>query len=472
MMTRVIEGSFAVMLLIGLVSTPYHSLHDAGLRPDNPQQPVRAAKTDSLFYNLRFQREIRQFYEANNGVLLWSFAGASTSQADSVFSVIEHARYRGLLPGQYHLHELRLLRSRRTGVGQLTRMDLLLSDAALSLVADLRGARTQAFAYGASEPAELLHNLSKGDRIENRLAAFEPSFAQYQGLKKSLKVSLDTLDDSLRSRYLVGMDENDSLEQSIRMIEVNMERWRHESFDEATPHILVNIPSFDLRFRQMDSVILYSTIVVGKADSPTPVLSSNIDCIVTYPYWHVPRKIATEEFLPYIIKSKAFLARNHFDVIDRKGNILHPDSVPWNTFSKDYFPVTLRQREGAENALGIIKFSFDNPYAVFLHDTNAKRFFSRSARALSHGCVRVEKAEDLARLLVALYSPRPAKEFERYLREKQKHFISLAPAVPIHIRYFTAFVNEGRTQFYADVYKADQYYRTRMYPQHFDAIVN
>src|SRR5690606_24036460 len=110
--------------------------------------------------------------------------------------------------------------------------------------------------------------------------------------------------------------------------------------------------------------------------------------------------------------------RNNFDVLDKRGNLLQADSIDWESFSKSYFPVSLRQREGQENALGIIKFVFDNPYAVFLHDTNAKRLFRSRVRAFSHGCIRMEKAVELAHYLVTGDPGKKSKYVERFLKEE------------------------------------------------------
>jgi L,D-transpeptidase YcbB len=194
---------------------------------------------------------------------------------------------------------------------------------------------------------------------------------------------------------------------------------------------------------------------VGAIESPTPPITSVIECFTIYPYWYVPRKIAAEEYLPVIQKDTSFLTRNNFDVLDRKGRVLNQDSINWLKFHKNYFPVVLRQREGDENSLGIIKFLFDNPYAVYLHDTNAKRLFKSTRRAFSHGCIRMERAIDLAHLLVMGCLKKKSRVVENVLSAKQRQTFNLSVPIPVYIRYFTAEVVEGVFHQYEDIYGRD-----------------
>lgn len=151
------------------------------------------------------------------------------------------------------------------------------------------------------------------------------------------------------------------LHKKVQRIEVNMERWRYEKMEIGHRYIWINVPSFHLQVIESGRVTMESRIIVGKPESPTPVLSSLIECITLYPYWYIPRKIAIEEYLPQIQKDTSFLTRNNFDVLDRKGNVLNPDTLDWQVYTVKYFPISLRQREGPENSLGVIKFVFDNP---------------------------------------------------------------------------------------------------------------
>ena len=130
--------------------------------------------------------------------------------------------------------------------------------------------------------------------------------------------------------------------------------------------------------------------------------------------------------------------------------------INWKKFNKNYFPVSLRQREGKENSLGLIKFVFDNPYAVFVHDTNAKVLFRNNMRALSHGCIRLEKAFELGHYLLTETPAKKSEQLQRYLKQEQRRTISLAKPVPIYVRYFTCSVDDKKLYVYDDCYDLDR----------------
>jgi murein L,D-transpeptidase YcbB/YkuD len=239
-----------------------------------------------------------------------------------------------------------------------------------------------------------------------------------------------------------------------------MERWRWETPDLDQRYIWINVPSFQLHVIDKGQTILESRIIVGKPESPTPVLNSLVECITLYPYWYIPRKIAIEEYLPEIQKDTSFLMQNNFDVLDRKGNILDPATLDWQRFTTKYFPVSLRQREGSENSLGVIKFIFDNPYAVFLHDTNTKSLFRKKTRMFSHGCIRMEKAIELAN-----YLTRDPKLIESKLQLKERWTINLDNPIAIYTRYFTCEYIHDELNFYDDIYGLDQAIIDTLYNQ-------
>ena len=201
-----------------------------------------------------------------------------------------------------------------------------------------------------------------------------------------------------------------------------------------------------------EKLVLASRVIVGLPEKETPELSSAIECIVLYPYWSVPRSIAVKELLPLIKSDPHYITRHNFEVLDRAGNLLDPMQVNWKSFSVNNFPVRLRQREGADNALGLIKFQFDNPYGVYLHDTNARYLFTRKVRALSHGCIRAEKSLELAHYLVEYdEGPVDAAAIDKFLSRHQRREISIRQHLPIYVRYFTA----DAAGIYDDIYQKD-----------------
>lgn len=211
------------------------------------------------------------------------------------------------------------------------------------------------------------------------------------------------------------------------------------------------------------SIELQSRVIVGTPETPTPVLSSTIECIVFYPYWHVPKSISVKEYLPFIQEDTAFLSQHNFDVLDKEGNVIDHDTIDWYQYNSDYFPVILRQREGSENSLGLIKFEFDNPYAVYLHDTNARKLFRKDVRALSHGCIRVELARELAHYLVTGKPGRTSDLVADYLELELRHTINLDAPIPVYIRYFTCEFKDNTLYRYDDIYDADRKLMEQLY---------
>jgi murein L,D-transpeptidase YcbB/YkuD len=168
--------------------------------------------------------------------------------------------------------------------------------------------------------------------------------------------------------------------------------------------VFLNIPSTTLFAYNKGSIILESRVIVGKPSTRTPTLSSNINEIIMYPYWHVPKKIATQELLPSIKRDRGFLERNNFQVLNSQGKIVDPNKINWHSLSASNFPYQIRQSTGCDNSLGIIKLNFYNPFSVYLHDTPGKGLFFLNKRYFSHGCMRVEKAIELAKHIAGNYA--------------------------------------------------------------------
>ena len=404
-----------------------------------------------IYTALNYPEIVYRFYHDHLFKTAWH-NDSSQAMADSLFYFLRSVRLYGLLPQNYHLAELETLHT--SSPDSVYRKEVLFTDAFVSLANDLKYGRLNSTLNSDKDSLiwPVLENAFECLQVKQILEAQEPIHKQYKDLKESLGRILRTA-DSIDFALLFSGVTIDSIEihKKVRLVEVNMERWRLEKIEIEKRCIWINIPSFQLHFIENGQVVMKSRIVVGKPESPTPVLNSLVECITLNPYWYVPRKIAVEEYLPEIQRDTSFLTRNNFDVLDRKGNILNPDTLNWKTYTTKYFPVSLRQREGPENSLGVIKFVFDNPYAVFLHDTNIKSLFRKNVRAFSHGCIRMEKALDLAKYLV----PNPEK-IELKLRSKERYTVNIPSPVPIYTRYFTCESINGELNFYDDVYSLDK----------------
>jgi L,D-transpeptidase YcbB len=418
--------------------------------------------TDSItkyFNGLRKKASVVNYYQRFGPEFIWTKKNEFTPLADSMVLLIRDASYYGFSPARYHINEL-VTPDKNSSDDALIRNELLMTDAFLCFVADLKSGLLESNKSNEVDSLQvwLLNKLISRGNLKEALKSQEPVFKAYASLKRGLALILDSLKGT-------GYDSVDGTDK-VRLISINLERWRTENADLSQRHIFINIPAYTLDVIEHDSSILSSKIIVGLPDKETPIISSVVECFTIYPYWHVPRKIAIEEFLPVIKNDTAFIERNHFDVLDRKGNVLDPDSIEWNKFNKNYFPVVLRQREGAENALGVIKFIFDNPHAVYLHDTNAKRLFRNTDRALSHGCIRMERAIELAHYLVTDVIGGESKLITRYLNEKQQRWVDLKRPIPIYTRYFTCEFSNGQLYIYKDVYRKDLALYDLLYNDH------
>jgi murein L,D-transpeptidase YcbB/YkuD len=234
---------------------------------------------------------------------------------------------------------------------------------------------------------------------------------------------------------------------------LNIFRWL-QCFRDSQQIIVINIPAANLFLYDGDSTILSSRIVVGKPLTPTPTLCSKVTQLILFPYWTVPHSIATKELLPAIKNNIPYLDAGNYQVLDKQGNILDPYRINWKALSPKYFPYTIRQANGCDNSLGIMKLNFFNPYDVYLHDTPWKNFFAYNKRYFSHGCMRVEKAMELAKAVM----PSKAAEIDSLgamciAPDGKPVAMSLQKAVPVFILYQLAWPDEkGMIRFFEDAY--------------------
>lgn len=428
---------------------------------------IHADTLSDAWFGIKRKSAVYKYYDQRNFALSWFKQNqyTLTSLADSFLILLNDIRSRGLIPYHYHLAETEVFGKEFVLLNSRERIDLLLTDAFLVLVHDIRYGRLHHQTYSNdSAGIEILKNVKMHGKLARKIFEVEPAYPVYHALINSLEQMLDTIPDDSFILLKQGLF---PLEMPgvhmIRTIDSNLERWRQETADITTFHVLVNIPSFTLVAAAGDSVYLTSAVVTGKKESPTPLLSSNIDCMVVYPYWYVPRKITVNEYLPFLKKDSLFLQRNRFDLLDQQGKLVDPLDVDFTQFTARTFPFTLRQREGTDNSLGVLKFVFDNPYAVYLHDTNSKGTFRRHSRAFSHGCVRVEKAQELGHLLRTRKINTLDITLSKALKNKTRASFTISP-VPLYIRYYSVEATGASLVFYTDVYSLDKDMINSLYP--------
>jgi len=244
----------------------------------------------------------------------------------------------------------------------------------------------------------------------------------------------------------------------IRQIGLNLERWRWLPRDLGRHHIVVNAADAMLRVVADGRTVLASRVVVGDARHPTPVVQTRMDAVILNPRWSVPTSIAVAEILPRVRENARYLAENHIVIQERRESDPFGLGVDWTTIPSDPFPFRLQQEPGSDNPLGRIKFDAPNRFDVYLHDSPIRSLFTRPVRTASHGCVRVERADDLALHVLADGAEGWTKgRLEEAIASGRSVRISLANPLPLYILYWTAFVDPGGgVQFRDDVYGHDR----------------
>lgn len=222
----------------------------------------------------------------------------------------------------------------------------------------------------------------------------------------------------------------------IKTIIVNMERcrWLSPDITDAKEYIAVNIPSYRMRYVKDGKTALESNVVVGDEGNKTVVFSGKMSYLVFSPYWNIPKSIIAKEIKPGMEADKKYLEKHNME---------------WNNGA-------VRQKPGKDNSLGLVKFMFPNSNNIYLHDTPAKALFNKDDRALSHGCVRVQKAKELAELILEDDKNWNTQKIDEAMNSGKEQNYSLKRKIPVYLAYFTALADEnGNVNFYDDIYGRD-----------------
>jgi murein L,D-transpeptidase YcbB/YkuD len=253
------------------------------------------------------------------------------------------------------------------------------------------------------------------------------------------------------------------LSARIQQIVLSLERVRWLPARLDSPPIIVNIPQFRLfAFRTTEDAardILQMNVIVGASFRArrTPVFAADMKYVVLRPYWDVPRSILVKELLPQIEADPEWLAANDYEIVQGPGDDATPlAATPENIRRLATAKLRLRQKPGAANALGHVKFIFPNRHNVYLHDTPARALFASSRRAFSHGCIRVS---DPMGLLAHVLRNEPEWNEARIagaLQRASPTRISLTHPIRVFILYGTAMaIESGATLFFEDIYEQD-----------------
>jgi murein L,D-transpeptidase YcbB/YkuD len=311
------------------------------------------------------------------------------------------------------------------------------------------------------DSASMLHIFQLPD-LKNFLDSIQPKNPQYIALQKALEANVQA----------PGMTQ----EETRRALAVNLERLRWKNKPNAPNYVIVNIPDYRLDVVENGRSVLNMKVCVGegrnkdhsdnlveydesdKVDRPfsreTPQLNSLIYEAQVNPEWNIPESIVNKEIIEHAKNDPYYLDNNNIEVTKNGTKLEDTETINWA--SEDISAYSFRQKPGADNSLGKIKFLFPNKSGVYLHDTPAKAAFNQSMRAISHGCVRLEQPLDFAH---NLFGDGEKYNLIQKLAGEDKlnpTDIALPKKVPVYITYITCWADEaGTLQFRQDVYGLD-----------------
>lgn len=289
---------------------------------------------------------------------------------------------------------------------------------------------------------ELAATLDKGNTLDAPLVEAVKRFQARHGIDP---------DGAIGKQTLAAL--NVSAEERLRQIAANLERWRWMPRRLDSTHIAVNLPAAHFELVREGRIDMAMRVVVGDVQHQTPTMATTMTSVVINPTWTVPPSIATREILPKLRKDPSYLASNNMRILDAFDNDFEKAQglgIDWSKYSK--FPYRLRQKPGADNALGQVKFNLDNGDDIYLHDTPKRQYFGRIFRALSHGCVRLERPVELAKLLL----PASADKLEEWASDDTTRTLKLDKPLTVYLMYMTAWADEdGTVHFREDLYGHD-----------------
>jgi len=342
--------------------------------------------------------------------------------AEALIAFAQGASRHGLDPASYDTTPLALSIGREDALA----LELSASELFAHLAHDLsvgvtpinrrRRWRIEGSAESAAAVSEAMALALASGNVSAALDDLAPRHPQYRSLMKALA---NTPESDLQMRRLIAR---------------NMERWRWMPRDLGPAHILVNAPSYEATYYRDGSEIARHRVIVGARKSPTPQFSAAVTGVTINPTWYVPQSIVDESVGALLKNKPREAARLGYYVGDDGG---------------------VRQKPGPDNALGEMKLAMPNPYSVFIHDTPYRKNFDLEKRALSHGCIRIDNALDLAAEILGDDWSR--EMIDELVRTGSSVTIDLPAPIPVYVAYFTAAATEaGEVTAFADIYDLDK----------------
>lgn len=416
----------------------------AAAAADTRQSAAPLAGTQAIALRIRelASGQVEDFYASRGFWPLWAANGKIGPEADMLVGFLETADLDGLAPSSYKVDELvALIRLSRGGdADAVARAELGLSRAFAAYVRDMR--RRSRVRMDYADPTLKPRKL----RVEAvlRAAALPKSFGNY------MKTMGWMSPHYLRLRNLLAQAEKQGASEEDRdRIRLNMDRARLLP-GPAVRHIVVDAASGRLWYYQAGEQLGMMKVVVGAAETQTPMLAGMMRYAIINPYWNVPVYLAQNKIAPKILAGRTLKSMGMEVLSDwsAQPQVLDGATVDWASVAARKQEVRLRQLPGRDNSMGRVKFMFPNDEGIYLHDTPDRELFAEKDRHFSNGCIRLEDAARLGKWLLG----RPVAGISK----QPEHVVALSAPVPVYLTYLTATPTEKGAGFLKDVYGRDR----------------
>ena len=381
---------------------------------------------------------VQKVYVQLQGQMIWIKNGEWTPCARTLLETLSRANEEGLWLEDYTPFIEALENADLSSEEVQKQAEGLLTLAALNYISDMKGGRLKNFMIKNIfvKPAPIDEAAFLASYVSQRspcswIDALTPSGPDYQQLKQLLAEHREKLQKGSKGPKA-------SVQQRIQSIIVSLEKQRWFPNPLPARYLQVNVAGFYLKAVDAGTPVFYMPIIVGKVNKKTPVFHAPLREIIFNPYWHVPPSIV-KELMPKIGKNPGAFARKGYHVTNAGSG------------------VRIVQSPGNGNALGKIRFTIDSPFAIYLHGTPQKNLFSKSKRALSHGCIRVENPAKLAEFVLNDPSKWPLDRVKAQAQGTTTRRVQLDQPLPTYITYFTVFEGENqKMNFVEDGYGQDK----------------
>lgn len=289
------------------------------------------------------------------------------------------------------------------------------------------------------------------------LAAHENSYVYdeslVQAIKDFQKAQGRKADGVIGSNTIKSLQTETTLSKRNRIL-YSMERLRWLPHDFGKRYVFINQPAYRAQYFDDNTEKLAMNIVVGSPTNQTYFFDDTIETVVFNPSWGVPRSIILNEMMPKILSNPSYLENSGYEVYDKTGRVVPSSSINWYQVASNGGGVGIRQKPSLDNALGELKILFPNSHDIYMHDTPAKSYFKRDMRALSHGCIRLERPRDMAAAVLGV----PVEDLKQYFGKNERS-VKVKDQLPVYVSYFTAWpdATTGEIKYYDDVYERDAY---------------